>query len=246
MRSIEKHTDERAFTLIEVVIVILVIGIIAGVATRKMSSTMETARTERTLSEMDQFARAITGDADLYSGGVRTDFGYIGDVGNMPPNLDALRFNPGGYATWNGPYISQGIAGSYGKDAWGSDYVYNDTLLRSVGSGTNIDRLIAANSDILLRNQISGYIVDANNEPPGLEYRDSIVAVLTYPDGIGSLTTIATNPDLKGNFAFDNIPVGNHTLQVIYIPHTDTVTWNICVMPAGDTRLALTFPADLW
>ncbi len=247
MQSVVRQNSAKAFTLIELVIVIVIIGIIATVATRKMASTLETAHTERTLKEMDHFTWAMVGNPDLQSDGARTDFGYIGDVGSLPPNLDALRYNPGGFTTWDGPYISEGLdASSYGKDAWGSNYIYSDTLIRSVGSGTDIDRIIAANSDILLRNRVTGFVLDANNESPGGDYRDSVVVALTYPDGSGSTITVAVNPGLKGNFVFSNIPIGNHSLQVIYIPRTDTVTWDISVRPAGDVKLALTFPADLW
>ena len=247
MQPVAVHKSERAFTLIELVIVIVIIGIIVTVATRKMSSTLETARLERTMQELDHFAWAIAGNPDLRSDGARTDFGYVGDVGSLPPNLDALRSNPGGLATWDGPYISEGVnAGSFGRDAWGSNYVFTDTLIRSVGSGSNIDRLIATNTDVLLRNTVTGYIVDANNESPGATFRDSVVVTLIYPDGSGGTMTLDVNPDSKGDFAFSNVPIGNHSLRIVYIPQTDTVTWNVSVRPAGNVRLVLTFPADLW
>ena len=62
------------------------------------------ARTETTIARMDMLARAIAGDPNLISGGVRSDFGYVGDVGALPSNLDQLVTNPG-YSTWGGPYV---------------------------------------------------------------------------------------------------------------------------------------------
>lgn len=125
---------QGGFTLIEVVITIIILGILSGVAVRQLSSTVATAQYEQTKLEMEALSQAIVGNPLAYSAGTRVDFGYVGDVGALPPNLDALVQNPGGYATWKGPYISRGKTDTDFKlDGWGVAYQLQDSLIRSTG-----------------------------------------------------------------------------------------------------------------
>lgn len=235
------------FTLIELVIVILLVGVLATIATRKMSTSIETAQYEQTKKELDQLAFAMVGNPDVYVNGARSDFGYVGDVGALPPDLDALVQNPGGYATWDGPYMATGFeSDGFKKDAWSVNYVYIDTLIRSTGSGSNIDKLFANNSVDLLNNVVEGVVIDAGSTMPGADYKDSLIIRLTYPDGSGNYTTASTNPDAKGNFSFASIPIGAPRLTLIYLPDSDTVSYNVSVNPGSVVKLSIVFPADLW
>jgi len=239
--------QNRGFTLIEVVIVVIILGILAGISTYKMTGHIETARYEQTKNEMAQLTAAIVGNPALYANGARTDFGYVGDVGALPISLDGLRQNPGGWATWDGPYMSNGTAANdFKKDAWGSLYVLSDTLLSSTGSGTNIDKLIAPSSTALLANRVSGWVVDADRQVPPSLYSDSLEIILSYPDGSGSTIDSSLTVDSQGRFAYTDIPIGNHTLRVIHVPVADTMTYAITVCPGRDVSLEIIFPADLW
>ncbi|UCD63870.1 MAG: prepilin-type N-terminal cleavage/methylation domain-containing protein [Candidatus Zixiibacteriota bacterium] len=235
------------FTLIELAIVIVIIGVIAAIATQKLSSSVETARVEQTKQEMEQLAYSITGNPNVYSKGTRTDFGYVGDVGALPDSLGALAVNPGGYATWNGPYMGSGLnEDDFKNDAWGVEYEYEDTVIRSTGSGSNIEKVFAISTASLTSNTVKGYVVDANHDVPGAsEYTDMILR-LTYPNATGSTTSSSINPDAYGNFSFAGIPIGCHTLDVIYSPEADTVSYNVTVEPSRTVKLSITFPADLW
>ncbi len=238
---------QKGFTFIELVIVIVLVGILVTVAARKLGSSIDTAKYEQTKKELDQLANAIVGNPAAYVEGSRVDFGYVGDVGALPPNLDALVQNPGGFATWAGPYIEAGLNGDeFKKDAWNAFYVYVDTLIRSTGSGQNIDKVFARSSASLLNNSVAGVVIDADSDTPGSVYRDSLRILLRYPNGSGSYTTVTTNPNAGGNFSFANVPIGNHTLQVIYLPDSDTLTIPITVVPSSTRKLSLVFPADLW
>ena len=236
----------QGFTLIEIVMVIVIIGIVASVGTVQMMPSLETSRIEATKAEMHALSYALVGDPSVYTNGARSDFGYVGDVGSLPVNLDALATNPG-LGTWDGPYIKADFGSNdFKQDGWDIDYTYIDTLLRSTGSGSNIDKLYASKSSDLLANSVSGYLLDANSEMPGSVYKDSISVNLIYPNGSGGIATTSINPNDNGDFAFSTVPIGNHTIRVIYIPDSDTTDYSLCVMPGNDTKLEILFPADLW
>ncbi|UCE25629.1 MAG: prepilin-type N-terminal cleavage/methylation domain-containing protein [Candidatus Zixiibacteriota bacterium] len=245
--KLKKLTTNRAFTLIELVLVIVVIGIIVAIATQRMSQSVDTARHEQTKKEMDQLALAIAGNPAVYASGTRTDFGYVGDIGAMPDSLGALVANPGSYDTWDGPYIGTGYnEEDFKKDAWGVEYLFTDTLIRSTGSGSNIDKIIAVNSAALLSNTVEGYVVDASHDVPGSDDTLSLTICLNYPNGLGGMTTDSTHPGPDGNFSFTGIPIGAHTLDVVFEAEDDTASYNVSVGPNSNTKLSITFPADLW
>ncbi len=241
-----KVKKENGFTLIELVILIIIMGIFVSVASQRMSTTIDTARFEQTRSELRQLDYAISGNPDLYTNGTRSDYGYVGDVGSLPPDLEALYTNSGGFSSWDGPYIQSGSFGNeHTKDAWSVDYVYTGSLIRSTGSGTTIEKQLISSAD-LLNNSISGFVVDANNSSPGIVYKDSLLISITYPNGSGSYNTITLNPRKDGSFSISNIPIGNQTLSLIYIPENDTVTYRVGVDPGSQAKLDLSLSSDLW
>lgn len=245
--------NNSGYSMIEMIVVIIIIGILASVAMRSMRTVSDTGRTEQTKTELDQLAWAVAGNPDLASGGSRTDFGYVGDVGAMPPNLAALVNNPGGYATWDGPYIkddfyaSTGSAESeYGFDAWGVNYGFSGVTITSTGSGTTITRNIANSTADLLYNTVSAAVTDIDNTPPGTIYRDSVKLVLTYPDGSGSTAGIEKYPTANGFVQFNSVPIGLHTLRLIYLPTGDTMTRRVAVNTGEDYYTDLHYFANVW
>ena len=226
--------NNKGFTLIEVVMAIVIAGIIGTIALRSTVTITETGRVEITKAELRDIGFAIVGNPTLENNGIRTDYGYVGDVGSLPPNLDALISNPGGYATWNGPYMKNRfgqISNDYSLDAWGAAYTFSDVNITSTGSGSNIVYKIGSTINDLLINQINGNIFDANGTPPGSLYQDSISIQLTIPNGIGGYLTKGIVPDFGGYFSFDSIPIGNHDLNIIYLPTSDTLKRFVSVIP---------------
>ena len=223
-------------------------AILAGVAMQSMTVILQDARTAKTVRELETLDRAIVGDPRLVSAGHRCDFGYVGDVGAFPPGLAALLQNPGGYATWSGPYIPAGfVQDSIGfrTDEWGQAYVYDGgLLLTSVGSGSTISRRITGEADDYLHNTLHGRVTDAVGTPPGTTLRDSVRLSLLVPDGLGSSKTESTNPDPSGAFAFDSLPVGTHRLTAVFVPRADTLQRYVSILPRHKDTLELKFAAN--
>lgn len=252
VRSVNSSVgNSRGYSLIELVVVLVIIGVIATVALKSLSTVNDTARTEETKRELDRIARAIAGNPELVSGGVRTDYGFVGDNGRLPSNLDALVSRPGGYTNWQGPYIndefsSDGSSSEYRNDAWGQAYSYSGGLtITSTGSGSAITREIANSSDELLLNRASFTFTDLDFTPPGVNYMDSVRFVLYYPRN-GSMTSRTDYPSADGFISFDSVPIGNHTLRVIHLPDNDTLIRKISVAPGQDYYTDVQYFADLW
>jgi type II secretory pathway pseudopilin PulG len=230
-----RHPDCHGFGLIEMLVLIVVVGIMVSIAMQSMNSLVKDARHTKTEREMEMLARAIVGDPSIMNSGARSSFGYVGDVGSFPPNLQALYQNPGGFATWDGPYISptftQDSVG-FKLDEWGQPYTYSGGInITSTGSGTTMTRKISDALPDYLLNTLQGTVTDSAGSPPGSVYADSVGIVITVPNGTGNTTTRTYRPDSTGAFALDSLPVGMHSLRVIYTPNVDTLYRYVTILP---------------
>jgi general secretion pathway protein G len=112
----------RAFTLIEMLLVIVIIGILAGSIAIGLSGRSEQARITRASSDLkSNLALAL----DLFEQ----------DTGRYPSGadgLEALVANPG-VDNWRGPYLRGGLK----SDPWGNAYEYQENnggyIIRSAG-----------------------------------------------------------------------------------------------------------------
>ncbi len=130
------------FTLIELVMVIVVLGILAAIAIPKFTDVTDASKIAATRKEMQSLKEAITGNASLVAGGALVDRGFEGDVGFPPPRLEDLVAKPGSLSVydpltrlgWNGPYMDSS-GSSYLADSWGTAYVYDPSNRRIVSVG---------------------------------------------------------------------------------------------------------------
>ncbi len=99
--------DSRAgFTLVEILLVVAILGILAGVAVVSISGKTARANIAATRTSIQAVLTAV----DMYEV----------DNGAYPSSLQNL-LTKGSEGNWNGPYIRDG---RMPKDAWGNDFQY--------------------------------------------------------------------------------------------------------------------------
>ena len=98
--------NKRGFTLVEIMLVVVIIGILAALVIPKIAGN-----TER--------AKETTARADI-GGGIKSALGlYEVDMGFYPKSLSDLVTQPGNAKGWHGPYLDK-----LPVDPWGNPYIY--------------------------------------------------------------------------------------------------------------------------
>lgn len=236
--------------MIEMILVVVIIGILAGIAVQSFSKGENARRFDETVAEMEKLSRAIVGDERLITDGVRTDFGFVGDVGSLPSSLDDLVSNPEGNSTWKGPYIRNNFNENredYKRDAWNNLYDYTGGItIASAADGSPITKQFAGSEAELISNSVKGIVKDKAGFPPS-DDPFSVNITLFFPDGSGSMTSLSNTPSRSGEFSFDNkVPIGIHLIRAIETSSQDTVSKYIAVNPGSVTLVELRIPSELW
>ncbi|MCS7250317.1 MAG: prepilin-type N-terminal cleavage/methylation domain-containing protein [candidate division WOR-3 bacterium] len=229
-------------TLLEMIVVMVIIGILAGISLSAIDRIRERSQIDETMEELKRIGKAITGDPELIVDGKRIDFGYVGDMGKLPDSLGALINNEGGL--WRGPYLKLNFSEdkeSYKIDAWGRYYQYTpeDLSIRSFANGRfTLTYKIAESYDELFNNKIYGYIYDNEKNPPGNKAAEFRVSC-EYPRN-GERVYVESIPKEDGFFSFDNIPIGTHLVKVY--SSRETLQKYVTVLPRSQVFIEFKIP----
>ena len=103
--------EQRAFTLIELLLVVVILGILTAIVVPKFSGTGERARQAAAKTQIGAFSTALSA--------------FEVDNGYYPRGKDgllALMQKPNDAQNWNGPYLEE--KGGIPNDPWQRPYLY--------------------------------------------------------------------------------------------------------------------------
>lgn len=99
----------RGFTLLELLVVMVIIGLLAGYVGPRLFAQIGKSEVKVARAQIDGLQKAL----DQY----RLDTGRYPDT---TQGLAALRARPADEPKWAGPYLTKAVP----KDPWGHDYLY--------------------------------------------------------------------------------------------------------------------------
>lgn len=108
-QSVKFSYQYQGFTLLELLVVMVIIGLLAGYVGPKYFEQIGKSETKTARAQIDSLGKAL----DQY----RID---VGQYPTTEQGLTALNKNPSNVAKWSGPYLAKSIP----NDPWGVSYQY--------------------------------------------------------------------------------------------------------------------------
>lgn len=97
---------QRGFTLVELLLVLVILALIAGLVLPGIIGKAESAKAKAASSQISRISMSVES--------------FYLDTGIAPSSLDELVSEPSGVNGWNGPYIKNTLL----NDPWGQPYQY--------------------------------------------------------------------------------------------------------------------------
>ena len=143
-----------AFTLIEILMVLTLLGIVSSIGITAYTNFSLDARIAVTNDRMAALKNAIVGDPRFFAEGKYTKQGYESHCLGLPSTLTDLVTMPGAGTCsvvydpfpkhgWRGPYVSN-TNSNWSLDGWGTTIQYNSATRTLLSCGPN---LICGNGD---------------------------------------------------------------------------------------------------
>lgn len=102
-------SDKRGFTLVELLVVLVILGLLAALVGPKLFPKLGKGKQAAAKTQIELLEQGL----DQY----RLD---VGAYPTTQEGLNALMANPGGAEKWDGPYLKKGLP----NDPWGKPYHY--------------------------------------------------------------------------------------------------------------------------
>lgn len=107
-----KNNSKKAFTIIELMVVITIIGILASLVAPKFMGKLETAKVKTTKAQLEMFSTSLDS--------------FNMDTGRYPSESEGLKVlwtKSKDIRGYDGPYLPKPV----NEDAWGNPYIYKKT-----------------------------------------------------------------------------------------------------------------------
>ena len=102
----KQNKRQNGFTLVELLLVLVILALIAGLVLPGIIGKAESAKAKAAASQISRISMSVES--------------FYLDTGNTPSSLEELVNQPSGANGWNGPYIKNSLL----KDPWGQPYKY--------------------------------------------------------------------------------------------------------------------------
>ena len=250
--SVLTEPGQRGVSLMEVAVTVAILSLLISGALSLFSQPFASAREDESIAKLVALKRAIIGDPRIVTREARTDFGFLGDIGNLPTDLDELwilgaapvfsfdtTLKLGG--GWAGPYVQVPPLEMFDdirRDAWGTEIAYSLVNEISPSTGQTVraklisygpDTAEGGGDDLTVEvyetdmiSTVTGFVRDAVGNP-----LPGVVTTINFP--LLSVTSSAmVQTDANGAYSFPGSTYGNRSLiiqaNLVYVQGTGVST----------------------